>query len=221
MGKLLKITGIIGTVIFILLIVAKLTGSIQYYLVPTGGNEPNIKVNSFVFASNWIEPSKYKLILHERNDSVKEVWVQRLCGIEGDKIEIISGFLHVNDSLVDDKLTLNHAYLVDGRHKSWLEKNLVKSQYDFTEIENNRFLVHINHKELNEKLYSKIYLFNTADEFISSVFNESWSQDNFGPVIVPKDKLFVIGDNRNQSYDSRYIGFINKSDLIGVVIGKQ
>ena len=40
-------------------------------------------------------------------------------------------------------------------------------------------------------------------------------RDNFGPVTVPKDKLFVMGDNRDQSYDSRYWGFVDLKDVLG------
>jgi len=40
-------------------------------------------------------------------------------------------------------------------------------------------------------------------------------RDNFGPISVPPNALFVMGDNRDQSYDSRYWGFVDLSAVKG------
>ncbi len=38
---------------------------------------------------------------------------------------------------------------------------------------------------------------------------------NFGPVAVPADCYFFLGDNRDDSGDSRYIGLVPRRLLIG------
>ena len=38
---------------------------------------------------------------------------------------------------------------------------------------------------------------------------------NFGPVTVPQDDYFVLGDNRDNSRDSRYFGFVEGKAIVG------
>jgi signal peptidase I len=82
-----------------------------------------------------------------------------------------------------------------------LIKRVVAVEGDLIEERNKR--IFINGRASNEP-----YIQHT-DDFLED------PRDNFGPYVVPKDKLFVMGDNRDESYDSRFYGFVDLKDVEG------
>lgn len=74
-------------------------------------------------------------------------------------------------------------------------------------IESHDKAVYVNGRRVEEP-YAK-----HSDESIKPMGTEP--RDNFGPILVPKGKLFMMGDNRDQSYDSRYWGFVDVKDIRG------
>lgn len=56
----------------------------------------------------------------------------------------------------------------------------------------------------------------TYGQFVEKSNNYGLSpRDNFGPVVVPKNAVFCLGDNRDRSQDSRFWGFVDIDKIRG------
>lgn len=62
---------------------------------------------------------------------------------------------------------------------------------------------------------SVIYPRSYVEQAIVPKNMEMRNRDNYGPVTVPKGCLFMMGDNRDNSADSRYWGFLSRDLVIG------
>jgi signal peptidase I len=198
--------------------VGRLTNSFQYLKTPTKSNEPTFKPGEHFFASNLIAPKRLDFICYKVNNpqTGQETWMHRLCGMPGDTLLIKDGDLFVNGINQDLSLNLKKDYLISYKlvtHMDFDEDDAVRLSGDSLLVP----LETINHKELIRQ--AKRFLGREeVDPAIQKIYGQPWTANNFGPYVVPYDAYFVMGDNRNRSQDSRYLGPVKMNKMVATVI---
>ncbi|HHS84330.1 MAG TPA: signal peptidase I [Gammaproteobacteria bacterium] len=89
-----------------------------------------------------------------------------------------------------------------------LVRRIIAVPGDTVEIREGNVVV--NGKKLDEPYLRPVSSDTTTDD-------EAHFDASFGPETVPDNKLFVLGDNRNFSIDSRILGFIPRQKVAGKV----
>lgn len=219
---------IVGGIMIGLLVIAKLSGAIAYLEAPSNSGLPAIKQGDLLYSSNLPNPDRFEHIaFYSQGEHGKMIFVQRVCGLPGDRVEIRNGELFVNGGNADTMLNANYFYLIPvTQTRGVIEKfNLPEDAIQSHSFEEN--LVLISRLQAKELAASGISTKRSLIDWKGSTppifeqFSQSWNVDHFGPVTVPEGQYFVLGDNRYYAVDSRSKGFIKKDDILGVILNVQ
>ena len=197
---------------------------LSYYNVPSTSNEPNIKFNSRIIGTNLIKPQRLDFAYFKFSDSINGMTlIKRLIALPGDKLQSINGEIYINDRNVDKDLNLRYSYKVHKNQAEHLYKDFKNDEsFDIFNIEKDSCLVFLDKnyfkdKKLKLKRYFYVNDLSHVSKDISSK-HKIWDSNNFGPIIVPEGKYFFLGDNRDNSLDSRFRGFVDYENILGTLI---
>jgi signal peptidase I len=190
------------TIAFALFLVIR-TFLIQAYTIPSSSMENTLLIGDYLMANNAIygahipltnirmpgirEPENGDIVVFrpEYNDPVIDV-VKRVMGSSGDTLQMIDRVVYRNGT------ALNEPYL-----EPTYGPDLPIERTGFLGA-NCCYVWHLNH--LPAGVDAATY---------------QPTRDNWGPLVVPEGQFMLLGDNRDQSLDSRYSGFIPREVIRG------
>lgn len=200
-------------------VAGRVTGHLQFYSVPTVGNEPAIKAGDFMLASDLVTMERGAFLCYTQTNPRYEraTWVQRLVGMEGDTVELRLGRAVVNGIDVDVNYRLKHGYLIPmSARRRLIDEELITPEEYCQPYGMDSAIIHLPEDAAEARGYPLMPLPGTDGiEFQWS--DSTWTAQEFGPVIVPSGHFFLLGDNRDASLDSRFIGPVPKREVVAIV----
>ncbi len=201
-NKLYPWIGLLRSIVATILLVLAFRSFIaEAYVIPSGSMKPGLQIGDRLFVNKFIyglrvpgttlrivdgaNPRRGEVVVFTDPKDGHTTLIKRVIAVGGDTVEMKNNQVYLNG-----KAILRH-------------KELGPCQ---TKIETDGFAQHIQCKRFKEHLGDRQY---TVFQFAG------FPQYSFGPVKVPKNHFFVLGDNRDNSNDSRYWGNVPMANLKG------
>jgi len=196
----------------------------ESFHIPSGSMTPTLLKGDFVLADKFTygfkNPFNQRTLIQrghpQRGDIAifhypaddSQLFIKRVIGLPGDHVKFepesqTLSILPVSARAGDDRMPLPISYTppVPADH-------LGSFNYGQHLVERNETLGGITHKIQQDAA-------RTADT------GQFFHQEGLpaGEWLVPEGQYFMMGDNRNNSYDSRYWGFVPERNLVGKAVG--
>lgn len=181
-------------------------------IVPSSSMRPIIIPGDILYISklnyNFNMPVLHKILFQygeiKRGDIVtftdpnkpERTLVKRVIGVPFDKISYENKILSINGIQQSKKLIESYSYELDNSTIIEVDNLYLENKYQI--LNNDSKLTYINEyvENFNQKQNCKYFI-------------------NGFKCIVPKGMFFMMGDNRDNSLDSRYSGFIQEQNITG------
>jgi len=174
---------------------------VEAFKIPSGSMIPTLTIGDHLLVNKLLygpripftdsrffrgaEPKRGDIIVFKFPEDESKNFIKRIVGVPGDKIEIRKGILRINDQPV----LLTEVKEAEQKGQSSGQVSLWGKPQVFDE-------------QLGTVTHRLQYL-------------RDQSGTDFGPVLVPKESVFVMGDNRDNSQDSRVWKFVKYEKILG------
>lgn len=196
---LLFIRGWIGSILIAILIATSIKSAVaDWYVVPTGSMKPTIVEGDRIFTNKLAYDLKVPYT----------TW--HLASWDNPK----RGDIVVFRSPVDGKRLVKRVVGLPGDHIGMRDNRLYINgvALDYESIHQDTLAETADEKNIGHQFYMEYLLGNQHRVMISP---SQLSLRSFGAVVVPKRHYFMMGDNRDNSADSRYFGFVERNQILG------
>jgi signal peptidase I len=174
------------------------------FRIPSGSMIPTLLIGDFILVEKFsfgfrvpftdikinqgLGPKYGDVVVFKYPKDPSVNYIKRVIGLPGDSVEIVNKNVYINGKMLKNIELSARDFLLD------MDEKFRGYNFKFLKIENKK------------------------SDYVIQVDSDNHYKVNFAKIIIPKGQYFMMGDNRDYSYDSRSWGLVNEEEIRGKAV---